>query len=127
MAFDVFRRTRETVPCTRLRVCAALRAEAERLVTPRRREIVRIVREIVRDDAAPRPSRFSAPSVARARRRDTFRRPPATRDDSRCAWRFIFDDPRFGGRNRTPARRAFDKPMAIACRDERAPCFPSRM
>jgi hypothetical protein len=27
----------------------------------------------------------------------------------------------------TPALRAFDKPIAIACFVERAPCFPSRM
>jgi hypothetical protein len=26
----------------------------------------------------------------------------------------------------TPARRAFDSPIAIACFVERAPCFPSR-
>jgi hypothetical protein len=25
----------------------------------------------------------------------------------------------------TPARRAFDRPMAIACFVDRAPCFPS--
>jgi hypothetical protein len=35
--------------------------------------------------------------------------------------------PRFGGASGTPARRAFDKPIAIACFVERAPCFPSRM
>ena len=32
-----------------------------------------------------------------------------------------------GGGSLTPARRALDKPMAIACLVERAPCFPSRM
>jgi hypothetical protein len=32
---------------------------------------------------------------------------------------------RFGG-SFTPARRAFDRPIAIACSGERAPCFPSR-
>ena len=35
--------------------------------------------------------------------------------------------PRFGGGSFTPARRAFDKPMAIACSGERAPCSPSLM
>ncbi len=35
--------------------------------------------------------------------------------------------PFVGGDNFTPARRAFDKPIAIACMAERAPCFPSRM
>jgi hypothetical protein len=34
--------------------------------------------------------------------------------------------PAGGGGNFTPARRAFDKPMAIACFVERAPCLPSR-
>ena len=32
-----------------------------------------------------------------------------------------------GGGNFTPARRAFDNPMAIACFVDRAPCLPSRM
>jgi hypothetical protein len=27
----------------------------------------------------------------------------------------------------TPARRAFDKPIAIACFAERAPCLPARI
>ena len=32
----------------------------------------------------------------------------------------------FGPLSRTPARRALDKPMAIACWVERAPCLPLR-
>lgn len=32
----------------------------------------------------------------------------------------------FGTGRCTPARRALDKPMAIACFVERAPCLPSR-
>ena len=35
--------------------------------------------------------------------------------------------PFFGGGSLTPARRALDKPIAMACLAERAPCFPSRM
>jgi hypothetical protein len=31
-----------------------------------------------------------------------------------------------GGGSFTPARRAFDKPMAMICFVDRAPCFPSR-
>jgi hypothetical protein len=31
-----------------------------------------------------------------------------------------------GGESFTPARRAFDSPIAIACFVDRAPCFPSR-
>jgi hypothetical protein len=33
---------------------------------------------------------------------------------------------RGGAGSFTPDRRAFDRPMAIACFVERAPCFPSR-
>ncbi len=32
-----------------------------------------------------------------------------------------------GGGSGTPARRAFDSPIAIACSGDRAPCLPSRM
>jgi len=35
--------------------------------------------------------------------------------------------PFFGAGSLTPAFRAFDSPIAIACFVERAPCFPSRM
>ena len=48
---------------------------------------------------------------------------------SRCAWvrvvaeAFLFP----GGGSFTPARRAFDSPMAIACFVDLAPCFPSRI
>ena len=35
--------------------------------------------------------------------------------------------PRAGGFSGTPARRALDSPMAIACFGERAPCLPWRM
>jgi len=45
---------------------------------------------------------------------------------SRFAWRRVRFEaaPFFGGGNFTPARRAFDKPIAIACLVERAPCSP---
>jgi len=35
--------------------------------------------------------------------------------------------PGFGGANFTPARRALESPMAMACFVERAPCFPARI
>src|SRR5438876_7740858 len=35
--------------------------------------------------------------------------------------------PFFGGGSLTPARRALERPMAMACLAERAPCLPSRM
>jgi hypothetical protein len=34
--------------------------------------------------------------------------------------------PFFGGGSATPARRAFESPMAMACFAERAPCLPAR-
>ena len=49
--------------------------------------------------------------------------------DALFALRRVFADvvPFFGGGNATPARRAFESPIAIACFVERAPCLPSRM
>jgi hypothetical protein len=73
-------------------------------------------------------SRLSARFVARARLAEGFLRVPARPfARSRFAWRFVRALPRFGGGNSTPARRALDKPMAMACSGERAPCSPSRM
>jgi hypothetical protein len=43
------------------------------------------------------------------------------------AARFVRALPVFGAGTLTPARRAFDRPIATACLAERAPCFPSRM
>src|SRR5690606_13477747 len=34
--------------------------------------------------------------------------------------------PPFGGGRSTPSRRAFERPIAIACFGDRAPCLPSR-
>ena len=79
-------------------------------------------------DAERRLSRLSARFVARERFRDGFLRLPARPfARSRFAWRFVRCAPRFGGGNFTPARRALDRPMAIACSGDRAPCSPSRM
>ena len=79
-------------------------------------------------EAELRLSRLSARFVARERFRDGFVRGP-TRPlaRSRFAWRFVRCLPRFGGGNFTPARRALDRPMAIACSGDRAPCSPFRM
>ena len=44
----------------------------------------------------------------------------------RAACLRVFFDPFSGGGKSTPARRAFERPMAIACLAERAPCLPSR-
>lgn len=43
----------------------------------------------------------------------------------RRVWAEAF--PFIGAWSFTPARRAFESPMAIACFVDRAPCFPSRM
>jgi hypothetical protein len=73
-------------------------------------------------------SRLSARFVARERFRDGFlRRPARLFARSRFAWRLVRWLPRFGGGNFTPARRALDRPMAIACSGDRAPCSPCRM
>jgi hypothetical protein len=45
---------------------------------------------------------------------------------SREAFRRVAFDPVLGGGSFTPARRALDKPIAIACRADRAPCLPWR-
>jgi hypothetical protein len=78
-------------------------------------------------EAAERPWRFSARVVARDRRGDGERRlrRPARLADR--ALRFVVDFALAGGRESfTPARLAFDKPIAIACFVEAAPCLPSR-
>lgn len=79
-------------------------------------------------DAERRLSRSSARFVARERFREGFLRcaaRPVLR--SRFACRVVRGLPRFGGGSFTPARRALDRPMAIACSGDRAPCSPSRM
>ena len=70
-------------------------------------------------DAARRGSRFSAFRTARDRVGDGLRRDLAFRE-SRAACFFVLADPRFGGGSFTPARRALDNPMAIACCGTRA-------
>jgi hypothetical protein len=46
----------------------------------------------------------------------------------RALWRVRADAcPFLGVFSFTPARRAFERPIAIACLVDRAPCFPSRM
>ena len=112
----------------RLRVRAAFFAAAER----DRAERCLATRFACLDnallDADRRLSRLSARCVARERFREGFlRRPARLFVRSRFAWRFVRCLPRFGGGNFTPARRALERPIAIACSGERAPCSPSRM
>src|SRR5262249_9656427 len=106
---------------------AAFLAAAERAAAPRRRALACACRLSDRRLAARCPSRRSAPSTARARVRDVLR------------WRFPpLAMSRFAlARTRaelvllvgslTPAGRASDRPIAIACFVDRAPCLPPRM
>jgi hypothetical protein len=111
--------------CYFFRVVAAFFAEREREAADLFFAAVRACRESACFDAALRPSLLSAFNVARDRRRDLVFL-PAFRV-SRLACSFVSSDAFSGGDNFTPARRALDKPIAIACLVERAPCFPSRM
>ncbi|HEX3854777.1 MAG TPA: hypothetical protein VHW01_27640, partial [Polyangiaceae bacterium] len=103
---------------------AADRSAGERL---RAADFVCLARASFETDAVP--SRLSAFSVACERFRDTGAVFPffafAT---SRAAFFRVASEtlPFFGGARFTPARLAFESPIAIACLAERAPCFPSR-
>jgi hypothetical protein len=114
----------------RARVSAAFRADAERLDALRFFAAVRACFDSALFDAALCPSRRSAFVVARERFADgrffVAARPAA---DARWADLRVFADvvPFFGAGSFTPARRAFESPIAIACFVERAPCLPSRM
>lgn len=98
----------------------------------RRRAACRAWRERAFDDAARRVSRRSAFFVARERVGDGARRRVEAdwpRTMSCRALRRVARDvfPFAGGGSFTPARRAFERPIAIACFVLRAPCRPSRM
>jgi len=105
-------------------LAAALRDDA-----PRRRALPFACRASERCDAAERPSRRSARFTPRERVRDGRRR---ERDFPRAVSCAAFSrvsaevDPFLGAGSFTPARRAFDSPIAIACCGDRAPCLPSR-
>jgi hypothetical protein len=103
----------------RFLVRAALRAAAFRSDGVRRRAAFRAKRESACREATRRGARLSARRTARDRFGDGRRE--RRRVD---AARFFADFP-FAGM-RTPARLAFDSPIAMACAVDRAPCFPSR-
>jgi hypothetical protein len=78
-------------------------------------------------DAADRPSRLSALVVARERFADgfdVFLVAPFFVSRAACLRVLSLACPAFGGFNFTPARRALESPMAIACFVERAQCLP---
>ena len=111
-------------------VRTAFLAAALRAALPLLRADCRACLDKAACDAAEWPSRFNAALTARERLADVFflvrEWPLAT---SRFAFSRVASEvlPFFGGGRSTPARRAFDKPMAIACFVEAAPCLPSRM
>src|SRR5690348_8452803 len=110
-------------------VCAAFFAAAERWPAVRLRADLRACFESARFDAAAWPSRFNALLVARERFVDAWRAVPIfPASKSRLARLTVLDEalPFFGGGRSTPARRASDKPIAMACLVERAPCLPLR-
>jgi len=112
------------------RVRAAFLAAAERCAGVRRCAARCAWRESAVFEADSRGSRCKARVVAMERLRETFPRvPPRPFAVSCAAFRRVFSDaaPFLGGGSFTPARRAFDNPMAMACRAERAPCFPARI
>lgn len=107
---------REPEPTGHYRVCG-------------RRAALRAWRERAAEDAAWCPSRLSAREVACERRADGFERfPLRPAAEARFALaRVEALAPLPGGGSFTPALRAFDKPIAIACLLDRAPCFPCRI
>ena len=105
-----------------LRVAAAFLAAREREAAERLAAALRAWRESAFLDAALRPSRLSAARVARERLADFL--PLLVLFPlriSRAACSRVSFDALFGGGSFTPARRAFDSPIAIACLVERAP------
>lgn len=94
-------------------VRTAFRAALFSAAGPRWRALLRACLASAAGDAAAWPSRSSARCAALDRVGDGFR-PVALG---------AFFPPGGGGRF-TPARRALDSPMAIACLVDRAPCLP---
>ena len=112
-----------------LRVRAAFLAARDFAALDRVRAAARACLDNALRDPAARPSRFKAAVVARERFREGDLRPPFWACFvSRIALRRVASEtvPFLGGDNFTPARRAFDRPIATACLVDRAPCLPCR-
>ena len=108
------------------RLAAALRCALLRRLAARRLWVA-----IAAFEPEARPSRLSALTVA-ARRRGVARRAgalPWPRSKSRSAFSRVLCEacPSAGGWSSTPERRAFERPIAMTCCAERAPCLPSRI
>jgi hypothetical protein len=123
---DDLLRTRDHADArSRFRVRAALRADALFALPERVRAADSACRRRALRDAARWPWRRSACRVARARRGDCFRwRAPAF--SAELALRFVAALELRDAGNFTPARLAFDRPIAMACFAFFAPCLPSR-
>jgi hypothetical protein len=108
-------------------VRTALRAAADRADDVRRRAALRACCDNAAREAVFPGSCFNAARVARERRGDGFCDGCWPARDALAALFLVRDeDPAGGDGSVTPARRAFESPMAIACFVERAPCLPSR-
>jgi len=108
-------------------VCDARRAAALRDARDRRRDALLACRASALFDTVLRRSRFNARLVAAERRPDGRLRLCAPARLAYFALCFVFAlAVEGGGDSLTPARRAFDRPIAIACFVDRAPCLPSR-
>jgi hypothetical protein len=105
-------------------IAAAFRAAGERC-----RAALLACRANAACEAAVRPCRFNARLAARDRRGAGFCLRPAVAPREAYLADFLVEafEPAGGGGSFTPARRAFESPIAIACLVELAPCFPSRM
>lgn len=113
----------------RLLVRLALTAELRRAEGPRFFATLRARRERESREAALCPSRFKARVVARERVADGSLAEwlwPLRSSRRACLMVFALASPGRGVGNFTPARRALDSPIAIACWEEAAPCLPSR-
>ncbi|PYJ41175.1 MAG: hypothetical protein DME86_09545 [Verrucomicrobia bacterium] len=109
---------------------AAFLAARDRSALLRLRAVERAWRDSARREAAERGSRLSAFLTARERVAVgflRFRLRPLLISRAACFLVRAEAPPFFGGGSLTPARRALDNPIAMACLVERAPCFPSRM
>src|SRR5260370_71742 len=110
------------------RVASPFFAERERHASARFAAAVRAWPDNAVSDAALWPSPFSFFTIARDRFAHFFLPGlfPVRRSRAACL-RVSFGALLFlGAANFPPARRALDRPIAIACLAERAPCLPSR-
>ena len=112
----------------RSRVRAAFFAEADLAAAVRLRAAVRVCWDNASGETAALLSRLRAFNVACDRLAEGFF-PELAFSRSRWALRRVASEvlPGFGGASFTPARRALESPMAMACFAERAPCFPARI